>query len=168
MYTHKKLLLGRWVESGLPSPGMLCAFICAQVTSSASLHQIGLIIMYTDGGQIRTVVLPAHLICTCARGRVRTGGGPGPLAQLCSLVPRLPSPSLGARKHRSGGCVGGAKLRDRDRRGHADRWISTTHCSGRAVRTAGATPQSCSRTQGKIRRSPTWLGSAITRYSEQL
>ena len=48
------------------------------------------------------------------------------------------------------------------------RWISTTHCSGRAVRTAGATPQSCSRTQGKIPRSPTWLGSAITMYSKQL
>ena len=35
MHTHnacKKLLLGRWVESGFPSPGMLCAFICAQVT----------------------------------------------------------------------------------------------------------------------------------------
>ena len=41
------------------------------------------------------------------------------------------------------------------------RWISTTHCLGRAVRTAGATPQSCSRTQGKIRRSPTWLGSML-------
>ena len=68
---------------------------------SASLRPEG----WLRGLRTRCVLQIVHVLLICM--------GPGPSCVVCSLVPRLSSPSLGTRKHRSGGCVGGAKLRDR-------------------------------------------------------